>query len=48
MTPAFAGAVLCGGRSRRMGRDKALIEIGGVPLAMRVASAVRDAGIDSR
>jgi molybdenum cofactor guanylyltransferase len=27
-----------------MGRDKALIEIGGVPLAVRVASAVRDAG----
>ena len=27
-----------------MGRDKALIEIGGVPLAVRVASALRDAG----
>jgi molybdopterin-guanine dinucleotide biosynthesis protein A len=27
-----------------MGRDKALIEIGGVPLAVRVAAALRDAG----
>jgi molybdenum cofactor guanylyltransferase len=27
-----------------MGRDKALIEIGGVPLAVRVASALKDAG----
>lgn len=27
-----------------MGRDKALIEIGGVPLAVRVASALREAG----
>ena len=40
----FAGAVLAGGRSIRMGRDKALIEVAGVPMAGRVAAALRDAG----
>ncbi|MFV0525393.1 MAG: molybdenum cofactor guanylyltransferase [Acidimicrobiales bacterium] len=40
------GAVLCGGRSRRLGRDKALVEVGGVPLALRVAGAMRTAGVD--
>jgi molybdopterin-guanine dinucleotide biosynthesis protein A len=31
----FSAALLAGGRSRRMGRDKAFIEIGGVPLWQR-------------
>ena len=40
----FTGAVLTGGRSTRMGRDKALIAVDGVPLAVRAATALRDAG----
>lgn len=39
-----AGAVLVGGRSTRMGRDKALIEIDGIPMARRVAEVLRLAG----
>ncbi|MFP4311547.1 MAG: molybdenum cofactor guanylyltransferase [Nitriliruptoraceae bacterium] len=34
------GAVLAGGRSRRMGQDKAGIEVGGVPLLARTRSAL--------
>jgi molybdenum cofactor guanylyltransferase len=34
------GAVLCGGASLRMGRDKATLEYHGVPLARRVADAL--------
>lgn len=41
---AVVGAVLCGGSSRRMGRDKALVEVDGVPLARRVADALGAAG----
>ncbi|MGH9133943.1 MAG: molybdenum cofactor guanylyltransferase [Ilumatobacteraceae bacterium] len=39
-----AGAVLVGGTSRRMGRPKATIEIGGSAMAARVASALDAAG----
>jgi molybdopterin-guanine dinucleotide biosynthesis protein A len=37
------GVVLCGGRSRRMGADKALIEVDGVAMVERVSRAL-DAG----
>jgi len=40
----FDGYVLCGGSSRRMGRDKALIEVDGVAMAVRVAQALEAAG----
>src|SRR5918996_1835147 len=37
-----SGVVLCGGASTRMGRDKALIEIGGKPLVRLVAERVAE------
>ena len=38
------GAVLAGGASSRMGTDKAFVEIGGVPMVVRAAEALRAAG----
>jgi molybdenum cofactor guanylyltransferase len=40
MNPNVSGAVLAGGRSRRMGRDKRFVEVGGQPLIRRVVDAV--------
>lgn len=40
----FVGAVLTGGASRRMGRDKALIEVDGRPMAVTVARTLLTAG----
>jgi molybdopterin-guanine dinucleotide biosynthesis protein A len=38
--------VLCGGRSSRFGRDKALADAAGAPLGSRVVEAMRQAGAD--
>jgi molybdopterin-guanine dinucleotide biosynthesis protein A len=37
----MAGVVLCGGRSSRMGRDKATLPFGGHPLVVAVAEILR-------
>jgi molybdopterin-guanine dinucleotide biosynthesis protein A len=41
---AFTGVGLTGGRSRRFGRDKALVPVDGVAMARRVADALVAAG----
>jgi len=40
-----AGLLLAAGQGRRMGRPKALIEVDGVPLAIRALDALRDGGV---
>jgi len=42
--PEFTGLILAGGRASRMGRDKALLKIGGVTLLDHARDLLRDAG----
>ncbi len=39
-------AVLSGGRSTRMGRDKAILPIEGIPMALRVAAILKGGGCE--
>ncbi len=42
----FAGFILAGGRSSRMGRDKAMLEIDGVTMLERAIDLVRRSGVE--
>ncbi len=46
MSGEAIGAVLAGGRGRRIGGDKASLEIGGQTLVRRAVDALRSAGLD--
>ncbi len=43
----YPALILAGGASKRMGRDKATMIVEGVPMIVRVAHALRDAGCQS-
>lgn len=46
MAPTAIGAILIGGRSTRMGTDKALVELAGAPMVQWVAATLERAGLD--
>jgi CTP:molybdopterin cytidylyltransferase MocA len=44
MPPRVAGILLAAGQGRRLGQPKALVEVGGEPLAVRGVTLLRDGG----
>lgn len=46
MSPPASAVILAGGGSRRLGRDKALVEIGGRPLLARVLDAAAPSAVE--
>ncbi len=46
MAEPILGVILAGGAGRRMGRDKALVPVAGVPMLERVAAALDAAGLE--
>ncbi len=39
---SYSGIILAGGQSSRMGQDKALMEIDGIPMIQRIASVLKE------
>ncbi len=46
-SPEVTGAILAGGDSRRLGKDKVILEVGGRPLALWVAEALAPAAAET-
>src|SRR5678815_4185567 len=46
MPDPISVAILTGGQSSRMGRNKAFVEVGGKPIIERIIERVRDLGSD--
>ncbi|MFD1553682.1 hypothetical protein DNU06_10190 [Putridiphycobacter roseus] len=42
MNPAFGVIILAGGNSSRMGKDKGLIEVGGIPIVQLVTNRLKE------